>query len=645
MVVAVRAEAVITAQDKLRPGLASAAKALEKFRRDQSKAAPVFAANQMLNQQTALLRRAAVAVGGVMAAGKIKEAVVRGADVDRDMRRAAITGEAVEGRIASATAEVRQMALDTAQPVDRLREGLNQLVAAGYDFETSMKALPAVARTAQASGAAVSDIASTTTAMMDNFGVSASRVEAAYDILAKGGKMGKFELKDMARYLPSMLPAAKALGLAGEDGLAKVVAMLQVIRAGTGTAEEAAASANNIFAKMESEETANKFKKMGVDLRKEMEKARKEGKDLLSAFVDISNKALKGDISKLPQLFQDMEFARGMRALLTGKGKIAEFEQGLKQAAGTIDADFNRVIKDVQANIDRMTESADRAKSSFGMLVGKMAEGPIKTATDNLQSLARHLEEVMKVAEEAGNAAAGRKLVQPILNEINDASGDRARIAQEIRNRTALVSDADRKRRLDEEIAALSGEPSAAVKKNPAMMDMRARRLAGLRAERGDLRGAYPAALSRVISDEAGLPGVDQDWVRGELERMREDSRYAAFESARAEAMRPRRKPEFGPAMPTLQDSKGAVLGGVNTFEDGTKKAEALKDAVSGVGDAGQTAGQKVASGLTSGLAAAEAAVAASVARMQTSLNSLKAPNLGGVGGFNTGKSMAEVRQ
>jgi Ca2+-binding RTX toxin-like protein len=42
--------------------------------------------------------------------------------------------------------------------------------------------------------------------------------------------------------------------------------MLQVLRKGSGTAEEAAASTNNILQKMGSEETTKRFKEMGVDL-------------------------------------------------------------------------------------------------------------------------------------------------------------------------------------------------------------------------------------------------------------------------------------------------------------------------------------------------------------------------------------------
>lgn len=75
-------------------------------------------------------------------------------------------------------------------------------------------------------------------------------------------------------------------------------------------------------------------------------------------------------------------------------------------------------------------------------------------------------------------------------------------------------------------------------------------------------------------------------------------------------------------------------------------KADAAKASVESLGSSGASAGSALATGISSGLSSMEAQVAASVARMQQQLNSLKAPSLsmGGLGGFNTGKGMAEVK-
>ncbi len=102
-------------------------------------------------------------------------------------------------------------------------------------------------------------------------------MQLAFDALVAGGKAGQFELKDMARYLPSLAPAAKALGLEGQRGLESLVAMLQVIRKGSGTSEEAASSMQNILQKMQSEETTKRFKKMASTLRRRSQRAEKKG--------------------------------------------------------------------------------------------------------------------------------------------------------------------------------------------------------------------------------------------------------------------------------------------------------------------------------------------------------------------------------
>ena len=72
-------------------------------------------------------------------------------------------------------------------------------------------------------------------------------------------------------------------------------------------------------------------------------------------------------------------------------------------------------------------------------------------------------------------------------------------------------------------------------------------------------------------------------------------------------------------------------------------KMPSFSEMVGDAGSAASAAGQALATGLSPGLEAMKAQVAAAVADMQATLNSLKAPSLS-LGGFNTGKGMAEVR-
>lgn len=61
-------------------------------------------------------------------------------------------------------------------------------------------------------------------------------MQRAFDVLVTQGKAGKFELKDMAQYLPSLAPAAAAVGLKGAEGLNQLAAVLQTVRTQTGSA-------------------------------------------------------------------------------------------------------------------------------------------------------------------------------------------------------------------------------------------------------------------------------------------------------------------------------------------------------------------------------------------------------------------------
>ncbi len=323
--------------------------------------------------------------GGYMAARGLKRTVAGHAELERRVTRIALTADATRKAGKAAIPVIRAIADEAGLLDDQVTDGLDTLVAQGRSLEEAMAFLPSVARTAQASGAAVSDIANSAEAVSNAFDISADQMQHAFDVLVAGGKAGKFELRDMAQYLPSLAPAAAAIGLKGEEGLRKLVAMLQVVRAQTGSAGEAATATANIFQKMETEETAKKFAKMGVDLRKEMALARREGRELVDVFLDLSETALQGDLSKLPQLFTDAEFARGMRALLNQRDAVNELEAALSAVNGVTMGDLGEVLKDNQTKIDRLSNSTSRLGDALG---GLAVSSGLAAAMDSIAAAA-----------------------------------------------------------------------------------------------------------------------------------------------------------------------------------------------------------------------------------------------------------------
>lgn len=413
----------------------------------------------------AVARFAAPIIGGAA----LKSATVQFAELDRRITRIGITAEAGAADLKGLNERLFQLGQSVALPTSDITAGLETLVAQGRSLKDSMDFLPAVAKTAAATGAAVDDIAKSADSVGSNFKIAAKDMQDAFDIMAAGGKAGQFELKEMARYLPSLGPAAAAAGIAGKQGLSDLVAMLQVLRKGSGTSEEAATSASNIFQKIRSEETVKRFKKMGVDLNAALAKGVKEGRNIIEVFEDLVQIATKGDLSKIPNLINDMEFARGIRALMTYRGEWQRLSAQMQATSkGAVEIDLKRVTNDAQAKLDKLAEVVKHRARQIGELVANIAI-PINDAVDKAlggenptvnkaNEWAKHYNADLIAREELRTGSKGnydadaRRLIDArkefVQREMIDQARDRLRgnVGTLEGQRKAILEDAERQK-------------------------------------------------------------------------------------------------------------------------------------------------------------------------------------------------------
>lgn len=317
-----------------------------------------------------------VAIGGVIAA----KAYTNFADLERRVNRIVVNADQGAGTIEPTIRRLQDVADQTRTSFDDVVGGLEALIASGRSLDESLAFLPAVALTAQASGAAMNDVALTADSMAGSLKINAGEMQRAFDILVAGGKAGKFELKDMAQYLPSLLPAMAAMGYKGTDGLRKVVAMLQVMRNQAGSSSEAATYLSNVLNKVYSEETAKKFKDMGVDLGGALERAKDEGRDVLDVFLDMVLIATKGDLSKLPKLFTDAEMLKGVRALITQRPELERLFGVFANVDGTALKDFGQIAEDSASKIQRLS-------NLWGQFMTRVGSGVASGANPVLEDL------------------------------------------------------------------------------------------------------------------------------------------------------------------------------------------------------------------------------------------------------------------
>ena len=253
----------------------------------------------------------------------------------------------------------------TNQFTSDILKGADILIGFGMDAKTAAASLETIGKTATATGASIDDLSKLGYAAVSNLNVPVDQLAASFDVLDKAGKMGGFELKDMARYFPTLGAAAQAMGQNGVKAVTDLGAALQIVRRGTGNSEEAATALANLYQKMRAPLTAKNFKKYGINIRKEIEKGVKAGKSPVEVMIEQANKAVKkGAI--LEDLFADKQVQEAMRPLIKNFEDYLKLRDEASKAAGTVDQDF---AKKMETNAERM-KSFNIAMTNLSTSIG-----------------------------------------------------------------------------------------------------------------------------------------------------------------------------------------------------------------------------------------------------------------------------------
>lgn len=286
-----------------------------------------------------------LAAGGTMAAG-LFAAGKMSADFQDGMTDIQQKADLSAKATAAMQRSILQAARDSKQLPEALRSGVDVLSGFGMDPQQATNMMKPIARAATAYKAEIADLSAASFANFSNLKVAVHETAGALNVMAVAGKRGAFEMKDMAMHFPALTAQAQAFGQKGLGAVADLSAALQIARKATGDSATAANNVNNLMAKINTEETIKKFEKFGVDLPKALNKAYAEGKTPLEAIAEISNTALKGDLSKMSFLFGDMQAQSALRPLIQNIGEYRQIrEEALKAALappgqGAVDADF-----------------------------------------------------------------------------------------------------------------------------------------------------------------------------------------------------------------------------------------------------------------------------------------------------------------
>lgn len=383
-------------------------------------------------QQTSSLWQKGAAIGAATIAGGmvVSNALQKPRDYAEQMTYIAATATGGQGL----TASERLKKIGTLEQYvkDAVREGggkredvaaaLNELIASGkYEVDNVKPALMSSSKTAFAAGADAVDAAKMTLAMQ-NFGVK--NLDLAQDRAMRAGQVGSFEYKDMAKFLPEQMAAARASGYSGDEGLVKLLALNQQAKS---TAADSASAGNNVvnlLQKLSSREFSDSIAKAvavqagdkthlkGKKKPKEVfdwtgyaQDQREQGVYGVEAFVKLlerqlagnkqyqslqtqaqsaatpeARKALLGDMSNIAmgseigQIIADRQALMAALAVVYNKDTSAQLESQIANAAGTVDSDLSMIkqtewSKDQAMNQEKLfaqSKAYDAVSESLG---------------------------------------------------------------------------------------------------------------------------------------------------------------------------------------------------------------------------------------------------------------------------------------
>lgn len=345
------------------------------------------------------LAAATLAAGGLVrtahAIGRVVGSAVRGAaDFDDELQGIAQTGGLSVERLAQLRAQLLALAPILGRKPGDIAEGLlAPFVAAGLDDVTAEALLAPLGRVAVGQRAALKDISGTAIALVKNLKIPVDEIEKTFDGLAKAGKLGRFELKDMAHYMPVVASMAANLGMSGRSAALELAAALQITRDAAGGPSQAANNLSNLLQKLQSPETVRKFSKAGIDIKASIEKGMEAGRSPLETVIVATQEALKKNKGlTIGDLFSDLQVQQALGPLVRNFDEFKRIRAEVSEATGVIAADFEAMSKTTKAAFDQLNASSESLSRTWGEFLAPAA----RTAASAVTALSVALQGFMK---------------------------------------------------------------------------------------------------------------------------------------------------------------------------------------------------------------------------------------------------------
>ncbi|MCG8418459.1 MAG: phage tail tape measure protein [Proteobacteria bacterium] len=343
---------------------------------------------------------AVAGLGSVAGLASIGKGVL---DVDRKLTRLGIQAGKSKAFMHALNSEFDSVSDATGLSSESLVDAAAKFVSITGSMDDARAGAEAFAKTAQAGGVAIDDVAAAAASLQKNLSISgASGFEKGLSILLTQGKQGAVELRELAGLLPSIAPSFTKFGRAGTEGLAELGAALQVIRGGFGSGAEAATGLNALMKKLG--DNAHKFK--GVEIfETDPETGAKTFRQFSAIIKDISESKLMQDPQALSKAFGSSEAMRAFFELANNQKSFQDLiKVGLESNA--VQEDFGRYM---ESNAGRIEKAWTRMQNT---LARQLTPERVDDLVEALEGLGETVAFVVQHVRHFGIAMGALKLAQ-----------------------------------------------------------------------------------------------------------------------------------------------------------------------------------------------------------------------------------------
>lgn len=294
----------------------------------------------MLANPYALAAAAAVAL-----AGAVVSCTLKANEWHEKMAEINVTAELSKDKLGKLSDKLLEIGSRNVAPLEDVPKAFNRIISAGLSVNDSLATLEPTLRAAKAGFTDIEIAAGAATSVMMSTGYDAKRV---YDILFETVKEGNAEFKDIAQYLPKVIPLAKNVGYELEE-VAGAYAMLT----GRLSTEQSTTALQGVMRALSSQRVAigqidkatgkyvSGFKSIGIDV------------------FDPATKKIKPILQIVTELNQKM-------AGLSDQQRMIQFDKiGLDQMGSLGISSLMQDIPALQKAIDATTNSAGSLEKAY----------------------------------------------------------------------------------------------------------------------------------------------------------------------------------------------------------------------------------------------------------------------------------------